>query len=114
MVLNKNQKEEIRNLLRKMIKNKLQRYARETTSMPFLTKLMQDEQKVASYSFIHSIATFLGMSVYEDVSMIIAKPNAESVGKKINMNGTISTDQKSVIQYLRMQLHIQKPPIAQT
>ena len=54
------------------------------------------------------------MSVYEDVSMIIAKPNAESVGKKINMNGTISTDQKSVIQYLRMQLHIQKPPIAQT
>ena len=65
--------------------------------MPFLTKLMQDEQKVASYSFIHSIATSLGMSVYEDVSLIIAKPHSERVDKKVKMNGTISTEQKSVI-----------------
>ena len=97
MSLNTNQKEEIRNLLRRMITNKLQRYARETTSMPFLTKLMQDEQKVASYSFIHSIATSLGMSVYEDVSLIVAKPHSENVDKKVDMNGTISKEQKSVI-----------------
>jgi len=97
MGLSTGQKEEIRILLRRMLKNKLQNYARETTSMPFLAKLMQDEQKVASYSFIHSIATSLGMSVYEDVSLIVAKPNAESVDKKVDMDGTISTEQKSVI-----------------
>lgn len=72
-------------------------YARETTSMPFLTKLMQDEQKVASYSFIHSISTSLGMSVYEDVSVIVARPHCESVNKKVDMKGTISKEQKSTI-----------------
>ncbi|MBI5061331.1 MAG: TdeIII family type II restriction endonuclease [Candidatus Aenigmarchaeota archaeon] len=97
MALSSVQKEEIRNLLRRMLKNKLQRYARETTSMPFLTKLIQDEQKVASYSFMHSISTSLGISVYEDVSLIVAKPQAESVAKKVDMNGTISKEQKSVI-----------------
>ncbi len=97
MALSSDQKEEIKDLLRRMIKNKLQRYARETTSMPFLTKLMQDEQKVASYSFIHSISTSLGMSVYEDVSLIVAKPQSESVAKKVGMNGTISREQKSII-----------------
>lgn len=104
MGLSASQKEEIKNLLRRMIKNKLQRYARETTSMPFLTKLMQDEQKVASYSFIHSISTSLGMSVYEDVSLIIAKPHAESAAKKVNMGGTISAEQKSVIAGIVMEL----------
>ena len=49
------------------ISEKLTNYARETTSMPFLAKLMQDSEKVASYSFIHSLATILGQSVYEKV-----------------------------------------------
>ena len=43
--------------------------------MPFLSKLMQDSEKVASYSFIHSLATILGQSVYEKVAKIIAEPH---------------------------------------
>jgi len=68
MALNKDQIQKIKELLRTKLNDKLSKYVRETTSMPFLVKLMQDSEKVASYSFIHSLATTLGMSVYEKIS----------------------------------------------
>lgn len=97
MPLNHNQKEKIRQLLSRKIKDKLRTYLRESTSMPFLTRLIQDSEKVASYSFIHSIATTLGMSIYEDVSKIIAEDNSEEVFTKMDLGGILSQDQKSVI-----------------
>ena len=75
MVLDHYQIREIKELLREKINNKLSNYTRETSSMPFLAKIMQDSEKVAAYSFIHSIATSLGMSVYEQIAKIIASPN---------------------------------------
>lgn len=60
MALSNSQKDKILMLLEKKIDDKLRRYARETSSMPFLTRLIQDSEKVAAYSFIHSIATTLG------------------------------------------------------
>ena len=77
MALSDNQKTKITNLLERKIDDKLKRYARESSSMPFLARLIQDSEKVASYSFIHSIATTLGMSIYEDVSKIIAEETAD-------------------------------------
>ena len=70
MALKEGQIDKIKDLLRSKINDKLSKYVRETTSMPFLVKLMQDSEKVASYSFIHSLATTLGMSVYEKISEI--------------------------------------------
>lgn len=97
MGLSTSQKENIRNLLIEKITDKLKRYARESTSMPFLVRLMQDKEKVAAYSFIHSIATTLGMSIYEDVSKIIARENSEEVFTKMDIGGVLSREQKSVI-----------------
>ena len=77
MPLSKNQKVAISALLERKIEEKLKRYARESYSMPFLARLIQDSEKVASYSFIHSLATTLGMSIYEDVSKIIAEETAD-------------------------------------
>ncbi|MFW9867403.1 MAG: hypothetical protein ACFFEN_15010, partial [Candidatus Thorarchaeota archaeon] len=57
MTLNNDQVDKIKELLRTKLNDKLSKYARETTSMPFLAKLMQDSEKVAAYSFIHSLAT---------------------------------------------------------
>lgn len=65
--------------------------------MPFLTRLIQDNEKVAAYSFIHSIATTLGMSIYEDVSKIIAEETADECFTKYDIGGVISREQKSVI-----------------
>lgn len=104
MSLSKNQKEKIAGLLEKKIEAKLIRYARETSSMPFLTRLIQDSEKVAAYSFIHSIATTLGMSIYEDVSKIIAEESAEECFTKYDIGGVISKEQKSVIDEIMRQL----------
>lgn len=97
MALSKNQKNRISSLLEKKIEDKLKRYARETSSMPFLTRLVQDSEKVAAYSFIHSIATTLGMSIYEDVSKIIAEETTKECFTKYDVGGVLSREQKSVI-----------------
>jgi len=97
MALSESQKEKITALLERKIEDKLRRYARETSSMPFLTRLIQDSEKVAAYSFIHSIATTLGMSIYEDVSKIIAEERADECFTKYDVGGVISREQKSVI-----------------
>ncbi len=97
MALNKNQKEKIYQLLVGKISNKLKLYGRETTSMPFLARLIQDNEKIAAYSFIHSLATTLGMSIYEDVSVIIASKNSEESFRNYGVGGVISKDQKTVI-----------------
>ena len=97
MALSKSQKGKIAVLLGRKIEGKLHRYARETSSMPFLTRLIQDSEKVAAYSFIHSIATTLGMSIYEDVSKIIAEESADECFTKYDIGGVISREQKSVI-----------------
>ena len=97
MVLSKNQKDRISELLSNKIENKLKKYGRETTSMPFLARLIQDNEKIAAYSFIHSLATTLGMSIYEDVSLIIASETSDEYFKSYGVGSAISRKQKSVI-----------------
>ncbi|MFH1608234.1 MAG: TdeIII family type II restriction endonuclease, partial [archaeon] len=77
---------------------------RETTSMPFLTRLMQDKEKVASYSFIHSLLTTLGMSIYEEVSRIIAEPHFDNVETGYDVKGEISNEENSVISKILQEI----------
>jgi len=104
MALNENQTTRIITLLSNKIESKLKSYGRETTSMPFLARLIQDNEKIAAYSFIHSIATTLGMSIYEDVSVIIASESSEEAFRNYGVGGAISTEQKSVISKIISQL----------
>lgn len=104
MGLTSNQRNKITDLLSQKIDSKLKRYARESTSMPFLVKLMQDKEKVAAYSFIHSLATTLGMSIYEEISKIIAEDNSEECFTKYDIGGIISKSQKSVIDNILREL----------
>jgi len=97
MSLSKIQKDNIKALLSKKIENKLKLYGRETKSMPFLARLIQDNEKIAAYSFIHSMATTLGMSIYEDVSVIIASETSQECFRKYGVGGVISKDQKRTI-----------------
>ncbi|MBU1680229.1 MAG: TdeIII family type II restriction endonuclease [Bacteroidetes bacterium] len=97
MALSNNQKQKIRELLSKKIEKKLKLYGRETTSMPFLARLIQDNEKIAAYSFIHSMATTLGMSIYEDVSVVIAQEKSQECFRNYGVGGAISKEQKSTI-----------------
>lgn len=97
MSLSSTQKEEIKKILCRKIDNKLKKYGRETTAMPFLARLIQDNEKIAAYSFIHSLATTLGMSIYEEVSVVICRPNCTEVFRNYGVGGVLSKDQKSTI-----------------
>ncbi len=97
MALSEAQKASVTTLLEKKLQEKLRKYARETSSMPFLLRLVQDSEKIAAYSFIHSIATTLGMSIYEEVSKIVASESAELCLRNFDVGGALSRDQKSVI-----------------
>lgn len=104
MPLNRKQEEEIRNLLRTKLNDKLSKYVRETTSMPFLVKLMQDSEKVASYSFIHSLATTLGMSVYEKIAEIVASTKYDEVKTGYDVEGEITNEENSVISQILQEI----------
>jgi hypothetical protein len=104
MTLNDNQITEIKVLLRQKIDEKLKNYARETSSMPFLAKLMQDSEKVAAYSFIHSLATTLGMSIYEKISEIVASPIYDEVETGYDVVGEISNEENNIISQILQEI----------
>ena len=104
MSLSENQKQKIGTLLSSKLDEKLKKYARESPSMPFLVRLMQDRERIAAYSFIHSLATTLGMSIYEDVSRIISEEHSEECFTKYDLGGVISEDQKAVISNILREL----------
>lgn len=104
MTLNDKQIQDIKNLLRQKIDEKLKNYARETSSMPFLAKLMQDSEKVAAYSFIHSLATTLGMSIYEKISEIVASSTYDIVKTGYDVEGEISNDENNIISQILQEI----------
>ena len=108
MPLTKTQRKDIDELISSKIGDKLKNYVRETRSMPFLARIIQDSEKIAAYSFIHSISISLGMSIYEDVSVIIAKPHCDECFKKYGVGGVISKEQKRVIGTIIRELRNKK------
>jgi len=104
MTLNGKQIDAIKNLLKEKINNKLEHYARETSSMPFLAKIMQDAEKVASYSFIHSLATTLGMSIYEKISEIVASTRYDTIKTSYDVEGEISNEENSAISQILQEI----------
>ncbi len=104
MPLTKIQKKEIDQLISSKIEAKLRNYGRETSSMPFLARIIQDSEKIAAYSFIHSISTSLGISIYENVSVIIAKPHCNECFRNYGVGGVISKEQERVIETLIREL----------
>ena len=104
MALNNNQIKAIKDLLRQKIDEKLKNYARETSSMPFLVRLMQDSEKVAAYSFIHSLATTLGMSIYEKISEIVASSTYDIVKTGYDVEGGRSNDENNIISQILQEI----------
>lgn len=90
----------IRTLLTQVIQTKLETYTRETTYIPFLTRIVQDNELIAAYSFIQSVATSLGMSVYEQMARILLTGRGipeTDVQLKYKLGGQISEGQRAVI-----------------
>ncbi len=78
--------------------------------MPFLVKLMQNADRVAAYSFVHSMATTLGASIYEKTSKILVQDSAREAYTKFNLKGVISHAQAIAINNIIEELKDNKSP----
>lgn len=76
MALSKKQKQEIKTYLISKIRAKLAGYDPETKSMPFHFRLL-GKDRIALFSFIHSVNTTLGTSIFEKVGQMIALPHVK-------------------------------------
>jgi hypothetical protein len=104
MPITPQQRDEISDLLKGKILRKLQDYSPETTSMPFHTRLL-GRDRMALFSFIHSINTTLGTSVFEQVAEIAARPHfSRSIHQYRDFNNKISRSAQQVIQEIMDEL----------
>jgi hypothetical protein len=77
MGLSKEQRDSVEQVLKKSLRHKFQKYAPEPAAMPFHTRLL-GKDRLALYSFIHSISTNFGTTIFEPVAVTIAAKNFRS------------------------------------
>lgn len=95
MGLSSDKKEEIANLLKAKILDKLENYSPETQQMPFHFRLL-GKDRMALYSFVHSVNTMLGQSVFEKVAQIISNDRFDEAKEHHYVEGNLS--KKAVIE----------------
>ena len=87
----------IEDVLRNSLRNKFQNYEPEPSSMPFHARLL-GKDRLALYSFIHSMSTNFGTSIFEPVAVILAKGNFKIVRSHISVGNSISVRAQAEIQ----------------
>lgn len=97
MALNSLQKEEIKLVIKNSLRHKFQNYNPEPSSMPFHYRLL-GKDRIALYSFIHSLSTNFGTSIFEPVAKALAKINFQNAELQQKAGSLISTHAQQVIQ----------------
>ncbi|MDR2192139.1 MAG: TdeIII family type II restriction endonuclease [Endomicrobium sp.] len=91
------QKENIADILRKSLKNKFENYKPEPAAMPFHTRLL-GRDRMALFSFIHSLNTNFGTTIFEPVALELAKTNFDVAKKQATVGTQISEGAQREIQ----------------
>lgn len=97
MRISKEKHEVIKNVLRESLRNKFQNYKPETKHMPFHTRLL-GKDRMALFSFIQSLNTTFGTSIYEPVAISLAESHFKKATFQAKPYDYISSDAHSVIQ----------------
>ncbi len=97
MALTKKQKIEISTVLKSSLRHKFENYNPEPASMPFHTRLL-GKDRLALYSFIHSLNTNFGTSIFEPVALAIASSKFSSAQSQQTAGTQISSEAHKVIQ----------------
>ena len=112
MVFNSQQRIEIESVLKTALRRKFQNYKPESKHMPFHFHLLGND-RMALFSFIQSLNTTFGTSIFEPVALALAKtrfPKAEKqyfVGDEISAN--IQIEIQNIINDLTMGKASNKP-----
>lgn len=109
MSLTKEQIKLIENTIKDSLRKKFQTYKPETSHMPFHYRLL-GRDRMALFSFIHSLNTTFGTSIFEPVAETLASLNFKFAQKKYVVGDTISEQAQSEIQRIMNDLTIGKNP----
>jgi len=97
MALTTTQFKEVKHTLRNALMRKMQSYRPESASMPFHTRLL-GKDRMALFSFIHSLNTNFGVSIFEPVAMTLAKDKFRKCETQKIAGTTISEHSQILIQ----------------
>ena len=87
----------IESTIRASLKNKFQNFKPESKSMPFHFRLL-GKDRMALYSFIHSLNTSFGTSIFEPVAVALAKTRFAKAESQHAPGNQISVGAQIVIQ----------------
>lgn len=105
MTLSKETSEKIEDLLKTVVREKLRTYQPETTHMPFHHRLL-GKDRYAMFSFIQSMNTTFGMSIWEQVAVILAKNAGKYAIRQYKLLGEIDDETQKVIDSILHKLRI--------
>lgn len=104
-MLDRDQVLNLENVLRNSLRRKFQNYNPEPASMPFHTRLL-GKDRLALYSFIHSLNTNFGTSVFEPLAIALASINFPVAHSQQTAGTQISTEAHRVIQNIMNNLAV--------
>lgn len=90
-------KEQIKIRLQNVLRKKFTDYKPESNFMPFHTRLL-GKDRMALYSFIQSLNTNFGTSIFESVAEVLAKQNFDVVQRQVEAGNIITKEAQRVIQ----------------
>ncbi|HMW08742.1 MAG TPA: TdeIII family type II restriction endonuclease [Leptospiraceae bacterium] len=97
MPLTKQQKLNVENVLKTSLRHKFENYNPEPAAMPFHTRLL-GKDRLALFSFIHSLNTNFGTSIFEPVALALAADSFKSAESQATAGTEISSEAHRVIQ----------------
>jgi type II restriction enzyme len=109
MPLTHHQKEFIVNEIIHCIRKKFQNYRPESNHMPFHYRLL-GKDRMALYSFIQSLNTTFGTSVFEPVAVSLAKYHFKKVERQFEIGNQINSNCQIVIQNIMNNLTLGQAP----
>lgn len=103
MTLSSRTKKEIAELLIATVKEKLRSYKPETVHIPFHHRLL-GKDRYSMFSFIHSMNTTFGMSIWEQVAIILARGTGNSAERQYRLLGNIDLATEKLIGEIHYRL----------
>lgn len=96
-------KDKIAELLKKTVRAKLSTYQPETVHMPFHHRLL-GKDRYAMFSFIHSMNTTFGMSIWEQIAVVLAKGANNYAERQCKLLGKIDEETERLINEIHYKL----------
>jgi type II restriction enzyme len=109
MSLSKQQKTYIQNIVTECLRNKFQNYSPESSNMPFHYRLL-GKDRMALYSFIQSLCTTFGSSVFEPVAVALAKEHFAKAESQYAVGNSIYSDCQQSVQTIINDLTVDPKP----